>query len=88
MSHSGKSIGITSAQINILFREFIVVAIMAYYFHGIHAVFTSATAMFLGDFDPDVSYPPRILQVIVLSYFLSQLLPDRMFLAFRFDLGF
>ena len=88
MIHSIMSIGVTSAQVHTLFREFIIVTIVSYYFHWLHTVFTSASALIFSDLDPNVSKSRSILQVTVQIYFISQLLPDRMFLTFLFDLFF
>ena len=57
---------------------------MSYYFD----VMANASASFLHDLDPNVSKSPRILQVTVQIYFISQLLSERKFLTFLFDLFF
>ena len=66
MIHSFMRILVTSTKVRSLFGQFIKVLIMAYYFHGFYAMFTTASVMFLCDLDPNVAPTPRILQFVIL----------------------
>ena len=84
MIQSRFRVRVASAQVNILFSEFIIVSVMSYYFN----VMANASALFLHDLNPNVAQTPCSFQLAIQMYFIPQLLSERKFLTFLFDFGF